>query len=259
MATSAFQFEIFDGEGDVDIVAWFLRFDDICEMNSTKVELKYRAVAMNMRGKAHAVLSGLPTETKKDFEALKKALIRKYAISEDFAFEKFVNTTKRENETGQEFAGRLRILATNFSDGEAGERLVNIQFVRGLPSAIADKLRGQLNFSNIKLEDRIASVDHYYEQNYSSTQNGRPAPVMTIQEAPAVDMNEMIRAQVMAVWNEKSKKKSFGPYCNRCAKHHKKDECYVTDAFTCFNCQEKGHVARACKKPKKSLNEYGDH
>ena len=130
--SSPFQFEVFDGEGD--IVAWFMRFEMICDLTNQKEDDKPLLVGVNLRGKAYSVYKCLPDDKKKHYASLKQALLCKYGMSEDRAYELFVTSSKADRESDEEFEARLTNLVGRFASDDGIQELVKLQFVRGMPS-----------------------------------------------------------------------------------------------------------------------------
>ena len=259
MMSSAIQFELFNGESD--ITYWFTRFERTCRFTKTTADAdKANAIGPCMRGNAVDVYEALDEEVKEDYEKLKEALKSKYGMQCDTAYEKFHNAVLGSKESPQEFASRLKNLASIFTDCTTDRtRFVKMQFMLGLPSDIAQKMKGMsLKFAELSLEDRVKGAECLLGASRSQQKSSQPAAVMAIQQP--VDIDNMVR-QVMAVVKEENKRKfeNVGPYCNKCGtKNHPKDKCFVRAFDKCRKCGDKGHHARACPN-KTSLNENGGH
>ena len=139
---------------------------------------------------------------------------------------------------------------------------MKMQLIRGLPSVIADKIKSQVQFVDVSLQNRVESADYFLSLQVQAG----PIPVLATQIQPATpsqqpDLVMIVQEQVMAALKNlrPGNGAKFSGQCFRCGKiGHRKDKCSVSSDVICGTCNKKGHTSLACGAWKSSKGQGGD-
>ncbi|KXJ08290.1 Retrovirus-related Pol polyprotein from transposon 17.6 [Exaiptasia diaphana] len=200
--------------------------------------------------KAYKVLKDLclpEKPTDKSYKQLTEILTNFYKpkvleVAESYRFH---HTIQGENESVTEYANKLKRLAVHCNFGPYLTRALRDQFVGGV--------RGQSTKKKLLSEDRtfeqalkVAQADELAEKEskllYTNTES--------------IDVNQPVHACTASNLKSKAQPVSTtfntsGKKCFRCdSTQHLADKCSYVNA-TCYSCNKKGHLSKACFKRKK--------
>ena len=124
-----------------DIEAHLTTFERVMRAYEVKEERWAVKLAPQLTGKAQQAYAAMSTEQAGDYEALKKAILRRYDTSEETYRQRFRAATKKEDEVVSELAVRLNDLLqkwtkTCMSADEVRDRVVQEQLLNSLPMDI---------------------------------------------------------------------------------------------------------------------------
>ncbi|KAJ8761158.1 hypothetical protein K2173_001214 [Erythroxylum novogranatense] len=155
----------------------------------------------------------------------------------------FSEATKcRRFESGLHLAIREKVVVQNFGDfQQLVEAALRVENIENIKSAVSRKRKGREQFrrgGGTFIPERSARTFPVQSEE-RSTGGSRPRPMR----------NPIVSHQASTVGGSRrgDGERPPLPKCEHCGYHHR-GECFrVTGA--CFNCEQKGHIARQCPKP----------
>ena len=228
-----------DSKNDVD--AYLQRFERYARSQRWDEENWATNLSALLRGKALEVYSWMALDQGTDYEALKRALLRRFRMAEDGFRVKFRSANPDSGEAASQFAIRIENYFTRWVDLSSAEKtyngvkdlLLREQFINtiGVPLALYLKERGPSNID--AMTDLAEKYVEAHRGSFSHSSNKRPArPQPTNQRLPASDNNK---------W--------FPQKSNRTPPTQR-------ETRSCYKCHRTGHVARDCRSKVPPSNSY---
>ena len=125
------------GEND-DVEAYITMFERIMEVNEVDRERWPFQLAPQLTGKAQQAYAALTPDDAKDYDVVRRAILRRYSINEETYRQRFRGLKPKEEESPQELMTRLEDLASRWTKDamtreEVVDLLVREQFLSVLP------------------------------------------------------------------------------------------------------------------------------
>lgn len=141
----------FSGLEGQEIETWLDKVELVAQLQEVKSLSAF--VPLFLDGAAFAVYQQFSPETKREYVALKKALLEAFAVNPFSAYEQFRCRKLKEGEAVDVYLADLRRLAGLF--GGSSDQLLKCAFVVGLPSASSNQLRAFTNVAAISLNEVV--------------------------------------------------------------------------------------------------------
>ena len=257
----------FDGR-NVEWRDYIVHFEKVAMWNNWHDSEKAQQLAMCLRGQAQKLLGQLRPSELNDFEQLKRVLTQRYdpqERSEAYRCE-FRSRKRQKNESPSDFAYALRrLVSLAFPEMPYDCREINVleQYLSTLGTS---ELKEHVIFKNPKsVDEAIAYTVEYEAVKGCQFFPSKPANqqeegyVQAIKHNTSMaeqtsynqsDLNKLIQTLNESVekWNQTLQKLSRAN-TNRSRKRQ-----LDYSNYTCFNCEETGHIARNCPNKTKQNN-----
>ena len=257
----------FDGR-NVEWRDYIVHFEKVAMWNNWHDSEKAQQLAMCLRGQAQKLLGQLRPSELNDFEQLKRVLTQRYDPQErSVAYRcEFRSRKRQKNESPSDFAYALRrLVSLAFPEMPYDCREINVleQYLSTLGTS---ELKEHVIFKNQKsVDEAIAYTVEYEAVKGCQFFPSKPANqqeegyVQAIKHNTSMaeqtsynqsDLNKLIQTLNESVekWNQTLQKLSRAN-TNRSRKRQ-----LDYSNYTCFNCEETGHIARNCPNKTKQNN-----
>ena len=257
----------FDGR-NVEWRDYIVHFEKVAMWNNWHDSEKAQQLAMCLRGQAQKLLGQLRPSELNDFEQLKRVLTQRYDPQErSVAYRcEFRSRKRQKNESPSDFAYALRrLVSLAFPEMPYDCREINVleQYLSTLGTS---ELKEHVIFKNLKsVDEAIAYTVEYEAVKGCQFFPSKPANqqeegyVQAIKHNTSMaeqtsynqsDLNKLIQTLNESVekWNLTLQKLSRAN-TNRSRKRQ-----LDYSNYTCFNCEETGHIARNCPNKSKQNN-----
>ena len=257
----------FDGK-NVEWRDYIVHFEKVAMWNNWHDSEKAQQLAMCLRGQAQKLLGQLRPSELNDFEQLKRVLTQRYDPQErSVAYRcEFCSRKRQKNESPSDFAYALRrLVSLAFPEMPYDCREINVleQYLSTLGTS---ELKEHVIFKNPKsVDEAIAYTVEYEAVKGCQFFPSKPANqqeegyVQAIKHNTSMaeqtsynqsDLNKLIQTLNESVekWNQTLQKLSRAN-TNRSRKRQ-----LDYSNYTCFNCEETGHIARNCPNKSKQNN-----
>ena len=257
----------FDGR-NVEWRDYIVHFEKVAMWNNWHDSEKAQQLAMCLRGQAQKLLGQLRPSELNDFEQLKRVLTQRYDPQErSVAYRcEFRSRKRQKNESPSDFAYALRrLVSLAFPEMPYDCREINVleQYLSTLGTS---ELKEHVIFKNPKsVDEAIAYTVEYEAVKGCQFFPSKPANqqeegyVQAIKHNTSMaeqtsynqsDLNKLIQTLNESVekWNQTLQKLSRAN-TNRSRKRQ-----LDYSNYTCFNCEETGHIARNCPNKTKQNN-----
>ena len=140
-------------DGSTPVLDWVEKVELHCLLSGVKsIE---HVIPLRLSGGAFAVYQQLSAEEKQNYERIKAALYKTFAIDLDTAWEQFEARTLHPGETVDVYLAELTKLTVLF--GELPERALAYKFLAGLPTGAKQLLQASSSIASLSLNHL---VDH---------------------------------------------------------------------------------------------------
>ena len=257
----------FDGR-NVEWRDYIVHFEKVAMWNNWHDSEKAQQLAMCLQGQAQKLLGQLRPSELNDFEQLKRVLTQRYDPQErSVAYRcEFRSRKRQKNESPSDFAYALRrLVSLAFPEMPYDCREINVleQYLSTLGTS---ELKEHVIFKNPKsVDEAIAYTVEYEAVKGCQFFPSKPANqqeegyVQAIKHNTSMaeqtsynqsDLNKLIQTLNESVekWNQTLQKMSRAN-TNRSRKRQ-----LDYSNYTCFNCEETGHIARNCPNKSKQNN-----
>ena len=257
----------FDGR-NVEWRDYIVHFEKVAMWNNWHDSEKAQQLAMCLRGQAQKLLGQLRPSELNDFEQLKRVLTQRYDPQErSVAYRcEFRSRKRQKNESPSDFAYALqRLVSLAFPEMPYDCREINVleQYLSTLGTS---ELKEHVIFKNPKsVDEAIAYTVEYEAVKGCQFFPSKPANQQEEGYVQAIkhntskseqtsynqsDLNKLIQTLNESVekWNQTLQKLSRAN-TNRSRKRQ-----LDYSNYTCFNCEETGHIARNCPNKSKQNN-----
>ena len=232
----------FFDEGKDDLDAYLQRFERYATSQKWKVENWATNLSALLRGKALDVYSRLSVEDAADYQCLKKALLKRFRMTEEGFRSKFRSAKPESGETPSQFSVRLENYFTRWLDLAGTEKtfdgvkdiLLREQFINSCSRELALFLRERQpkNIQNMtKLAEQYQEA-HGIHFGFPVQNRRRPQGTNTTCRQPQL--------------HSTTPTSSLQRY-DQHQQPHGKQIYSISEQRTCFICDKKGHVAKDCR------------
>ena len=214
--------ERFDGRSDA--AKWLERFEAAAVVCGLPKSDLANVMPIMFTAAAHDVFSQWSDATKKDYELIKKALIKAFSMNPSHAYVALKNRTLQPDESVEAFCADIRRLAGLVFElsgtDPALDPLVKVAFLDGLPAEVATQIKTIPSLLAANVSDLVA--------------------------AAATILPPDRREPTIAAGIRRHRPHSF--VCYRCGEEgHMQRNCQVrSSSVRCFLCNETGHRRNQC-------------
>ena len=217
-------------DGSTSVVDWIERVELTC--NLCDVRRTHTVIPLRLAGGALSVYQQLSIAEKADFNSIRNALYKAFAMDPCTAYERFASRKLMPGETVDVFFAGLKKLAVLFGSG-VSERTYAYAFVAGLPARVKQLLRASTAISSTPIEQLLERARAIIQDEEDL---GEPV-VLAAQTAQD------------STRGSSSPNTSTNGKCFRCGRRgHFSRNC--TDRgrrrICCFQCGGVGHLAQNC-------------
>ena len=217
--------ETFSGQGDVS--EWLEKVETICKLHGVdnEADLLY-VVTLRVTGEAYRVLQQMSPQDRLSMQAVKDRLKEAYEANMFDAYDLFKARTWRKGESIDGYASALARLAD--LSGGATSKLLVAAFVSGLPANARNVIRSTARPGELRWSDAVSRARQIVNQ----------MALNNAEQCLAMESQAQQETIQRVRWQRKKQE------CSRCRKTGHRFMEYPE--VTCYACQRKGHMARAC-------------
>ncbi|XP_072928239.1 uncharacterized protein [Hemitrygon akajei] len=224
---------------EMDVDKFFLHFEKVA-VNQNWPKGKWAVLLQSvLRGKAQQAYSALSMDESKDYEEVKRAVLRSYELVPEAYQQKFQNLRKPWNHTYLEFAREMQMNCERWcaSKGVVGDydKLLQLILMEQFKVCIPESLKTYLD----EKETVTLSATAKLADEYALTHKTKFSPNKSYQKGSR-DGRESPLA-----------KAENKPGASGKGKEEEKQAGRKVPNFTCYNCGKAGHIASKCFAPKK--------
>ncbi|KAL4218975.1 hypothetical protein ACF0H5_021561 [Mactra antiquata] len=252
-----FQPDKFDGKS-TEWRDYIVHFESVSNWNGWGTSEKAQQLVMSLRGTAQKLLCELTPELTSDYDKLKEILMNRFNPPErETAYRcEFRNRKQNRQESASDFGyalQRLCLIAFPRINAEAREIYVIDQFINGLyrpelrshvqfrhPSTLHEAIAYAVEYEAFDSAHGILKKPRFEGDNSVNSVSLETSHVSRSETVTLNDLAKLIEGLSKSIKHSRSRSNSKERFDLRKA--------------TCFNCQEKGHLANKCPHTKSSGN-----
>ena len=224
--------------------SYISRFENVAKMRKWGKEEWPTHLSLLLTGRALDTFFGLSETQQRNYDVIKEALMRKYALTEEQFRRQFYSTGIEQGETIQEFMARLERLFTKWVEASKITKdyngLTNLLIREGFYQRCDDDLAAYLREkAQTNLEEIVVSA-----QRYVDAHGGTWGKTNGLWKADQSGLHQL--------------QQTDKPPCSICGKMgHAEEKCWFKDSERserkCFRCGANDHLVRDCKQEKENV------
>ena len=229
-------------EGD-DIEAYLTTFERMMRAYDIAKERWAFKLVPQLTGKAQQAYAALRPDAAQDYDELKAAILRRYDINEETCRRRFRGLQMKEGETPQELVTRLTDLATRWTrDASTRGELLDLVIKEQLLLTLPEEIRIWVSEHKPKSSQEAGELAANYLQARST---------IGAKKAPKTDKLPTTKCPKCGLYGHWARDCPQPPQSRPKPGAPRQQKNRFWEGVTCFNCNEKGHIASKC--PSKAL------
>ncbi|XP_049516894.1 uncharacterized protein LOC125942676 [Dermacentor silvarum] len=235
-----------------DMGLFLVTFERTCERNGLALESWPQQILTVLPGEATEIIARLTKDESEDYQKVKAALLRKYRLSAEAFRRHFREAVRTPGESFQDFSYKLKANLIEWLKGEDAfgchDKVVELICKEQFYGSLSEEMRLwiQDRSGEKDLERAAVLADEFAARRESEKTRVRPLTKFSKEENRRPFHNEKAGSGTKDVPTD-----NLGQN-NSAAKDEKKTTraLEATKPVVCFRCQEPGHLAIGCRKPR---------
>ncbi|XP_042145677.1 uncharacterized protein LOC115318259, partial [Ixodes scapularis] len=243
-----------------DVGLFLVNFERTCEKLSFAPETWPQRLLTLLPCEAAEVVARLSTIDADDYDKVKSSLLKRYRLSAEAFRQRFRNASKKSSEGYSEFAYALKTNLIEWLKSEevyeSRDKVVECvcleQFFRSIPQSVKLWVQDRVGVDSV---ERAAELAEEYatrrKLSGDDSEPGRSDQRKPFQQGNGSREKRPEKPETGQKVPEKSGDPSSGDPSNGDeARKSQKGQFEARKPFLCYNCQEPGHTAARCNKPR---------
>ncbi|XP_040062649.2 uncharacterized protein LOC120837396, partial [Ixodes scapularis] len=243
-----------------DVGLFLVNFERTCEKLSFAPETWPQRLLTLLPCEAAEVVARLNTRDADDYDKVKSSLLKRYRLSAEAFRQRFRNASKKSSEGYSEFAYALKTNLIEWLKSEevyeSRDKVVECvcleQFFRSIPQSVKLWVQDRVGVDSV---ERAAELAEEYatrrKLSGEESEPGRSDQRKPFQQGNGSREKRPEKPETGRKVPEKSGDPSNGDPSNEDeARKSQKGQFEARKPFLCYNCQEPGHTAARCNKPR---------
>ncbi|KAG0412416.1 hypothetical protein HPB47_010427, partial [Ixodes persulcatus] len=238
-----------------DVGLFLVNFERTCEKLSFAPETWPQRLLTLLPCEAAEVVARLSAGDADDYDKVKSSLLKRYRLSAEAFRQRFRNASKKSSEGYSEFAYGLKTNLIEWLKSEevyeSRDKVVECvcleQFFRSIPQSVKLWVQDRVGVDSV---ERAAELAEEYatrrKLSGEESEPGRSDQRKTFRQGNGSRENGPEKPEAGQKVPEKSAEHSNGDE----ARKSPTGQFEARKPFLCYNCQEPGHTAARCKKPR---------
>ncbi|SBO14988.1 SCAN domain protein [Anaplasma phagocytophilum] len=238
-----------------DVGLFLVNFERTCEKLSFAPETWPQRLLTLLPCEAAEVVARLSAGDADDYDKVKSSLLKRYRLSAEAFRQRFRNASKKSSEGYSEFAYGLKTNLIEWLKSEevyeSRDKVVECvcleQFFRSIPQSVKLWVQDRVGVDTV---ERAAELAEEYatrrKLSGEESEPGRSDQRKTFRQGNGSRENGPEKPEAGQKVPEKSAEHSNGDE----ARKSQTGQFEARKPFLCYNCQEPGHTAARCKKPR---------
>ncbi|SBO33334.1 SCAN domain protein [Anaplasma phagocytophilum] len=238
-----------------DVGLFLVNFERTCERLSFAPETWPQRLLTLLPCEAAEVVARLSAGDADDYDKVKSSLLKRYRLSAEAFRQRFRNASKKSSEGYSEFAYGLKTNLIEWLKSEevyeSRDKVVECvcleQFFRSIPQSVKLWVQDRVGVDTVKRAAELAE-EYATRRKLSGEESepGRSDQRKTFRQGNGSRENGPEKPEAGQKVPEKSAEHSNGDE----ARKSQTGQFEARKPFLCYNCQEPGHTAARCKKPR---------